>query len=136
MSAVFVTAEKIYDKYIGTVQDYSIEWVPYIAAARVTAQSGTGAWSLVGETGSATNVYAASGMSASAVALTHVWTAYNSASGAGLTATGSASALTGLRTTFRITGGSASDRVFTWSAEVRTSSGRHLYTRFHYSIGS
>lgn len=136
MSAIRITAEATHNKYIGEIQDYYIQWTAEIAPARVTAASGTGAWSLAGETGSAFSVFAASGMSGSAVSLTHVWSAFNSASGAGLTATGSASALVSLVGTWRITGGSASNRHYIWSAELRTSSARYLYERFAYSITS
>lgn len=134
MSAVRTTAESTHRKLIGEVQDYYIQWTAEIAPARVTAASGTGAWSLNGETGVTFTLYPHAGMSASAVSLTHIWTAYNSASGAGLTATGSASALVSLIGQWRATGGSASDREFTWSAVLNTSSGRSLYERFGFSI--
>jgi hypothetical protein len=136
MSAINVTAEALISKYAGEVQDYRIQWTGRIAPARTTAASGTGAWSVAGETASAFTFYAASGLSASAVSTTAYWSAWNTASGDGLTATGSASALYALYTTMRITGGSASDRPFTCSAELRTSSGRFLYERFHIQIGS
>lgn len=136
MSAVLVTAEAMLPKYAGEVLDFRIQWTGRIAPARVTATSGTGAWSLAGETGSAFTVYPASGITGSAYSLTQYWTAYNSASGAGLTATGSASAVYFVEGRFRISGGSASDRPYTCSAELRTSSGRYLYERFHIQIGS
>lgn len=139
MSAIAVTAEALIPKYGGEIQDYFIEWTAQIAPARVTAASGTGAWSLAGETGSAFNLYTASGISGSALTLTHVWTAYNSASGAGLTATGSASALQSVMTTFRISGGSAlatAAGVYAVSAELRTSSGRFLQDRFFIHVGA
>lgn len=136
MSAIQITAEAMPNKYAGEVQDYSISWTGRVAPARVTATSATGAWALAGETGSAFTVYPASGLTASAISLTQYWTVYNSASGAGLTATGSASAVYFIEGRFRISGGSASDRPFTCSAELRTSSGRFLYERFHILIGS
>lgn len=37
MSAIRVTAEGIYPKYAGEIQDYFIEWTAQIAPARVTA---------------------------------------------------------------------------------------------------
>ena len=136
MSAIRVTAEAILPKYAGDVQDYYLQWTGRIAPARTTAAMGTGAWSVVGETASAFTVYPASGLSASAVSTTALWSAWNTASGDGLTATGSASAMYSLVTTFRITGGSASTNVFTCSAVLQTSSGRHLYERFHFQVGS
>lgn len=139
MSARQWTAESILPKYQGEVQDYYIEWSGRIAPAVVTATSGTGAWSLNGETGSAWQVFVASGLSASALSLTQVWTAYNSASGAGLTGTGSASALVSLRSTLRVSGGwpaSASGGLYGMSAELRTSSGRFLYERAFIQVNS
>lgn len=135
MSAIRVTAEGIYPKYAGEIQDYFIEWTAQIAPARVTAASATGAWSLAGETGSALALYTAQGISGSALGLTHLWTAYNSASGAGLTATGSASALYSLMETFRISGGTAV-QIYGASAELRTSSGRYLQDRFFINVGA
>jgi hypothetical protein len=135
MSAITVTGEALIPKYPGDVQDYVIQWTGRIAPARSTATSATGAWALAGETASAFALYAASGLSASALSTTALWSAWNSASGAGLTGTGSASALYGLYTTFRISGGSASTVNYTCSAELRTSSGRFLYERFHIQIG-
>lgn len=135
MSAINVTAEGIYAKYAGEIQDYAIQWTAQIAPARVTAASGTGAWSLAGETGSAFALYTAQGISGSALTLTHLWTAYNSASGAGLTATGSASALYSLMATFRISGGTAV-QLYGASAELRTSSGRYLQDRFFINVGA
>jgi hypothetical protein len=136
MSAIRVTAEALIPKYVGDVQDYVIQWTGRIAPARVTATSGTGAWALAGETGSAFTVYPASGLTGSAISLAQYWTAYNSASGAGLTATGSASAVYFVEGRFRISGGSASVNNYACSAELRTSSGRFLYERFHIQIGS
>ena len=134
MSAVRLSGETAVVKYVGEIQDYYFEWVDQIAAARVTAASATGAWSLAGETGSAFSTFSGTGMSASALSMTHVWTAFNSASGNGLTATGSASALISLVTTFRASGG-VENTVSTWSAELRTSSGRYLQDRWTYVIG-
>lgn len=136
MSAINVTAESQHNKYVGEILDFRIQWTGRIAPARTTAASGTGAWSIAGETASAFAFYPASGLTASALSTTAYWSAWNSASGAGATGTGSASALYGLYTTFRVSGGSASDRPFTCSAELRTSSGRFLYERFHILIGS
>lgn len=140
MSAVRLTAEAAPQKYAGEVQDYSIQWSARMAPARVSATgangSATGAWSVAGETASAFVFYPASGISASALSTTALWSAWNSASGEGLTGTGSASALYSLVTTFRISGGSASDRPYTCSAELRTSSGRYLYERFNLLIRS
>lgn len=136
MSAINVTAESIIPKYQGEVLDFRIQWTGRIAPARVTAASGTGAWSVAGETASAFALYTAAGVSGSALSTTALWSAFNSASGAGLTATGSASALYALYTTFRISGGTPDDTVYTCSAELRTSSGRFLYERFHLQVGS
>lgn len=137
MSAIRVTAEALIPKYVGEVQDYTIQWTGRMApAAQAASGAGTGAWYLNGETGSAFTIYAASGLTASAVSLTQAWTTYNSASGAGLTATGSASALYFVEGRFRISGGSASENNYACSAELRTSSGRFLYERFHIQIGS
>jgi hypothetical protein len=135
MSAINVTAEAVIPKYAGEVQDYLLQWTGRIAPARTTAAMGTGAWTVAGETASAFNFYAASGLTASAVSTTAYWSAWNTASGDGLTATGSASAMYALYTRIRISGGSASTYNFTCSAELRTSSGRFLYERFHIQIG-
>ena len=136
MSAINVTAEAQIPKYAGEVQDYRIQWTGRMALSRTTAASATGAWSQNGETASAFTFYAASGLSGSAVSTAFLWSAFNSASGDGLTATGSASALYSVISTFRVSGGSASPLPFTCSAELRTSSGRFLYERFHILIGS
>jgi hypothetical protein len=136
MSAINVTArEQVIPKYPGEIQDYLMQWTGRIAPARTSAAMGTGAWTVVGETASAFNFYAASGLSASAVSTTAYWSAWNTASGDGLTATGSASAMYALYTRIRMSGGSASTVNYTCSAELRTSSGRFLFERFHIQIG-
>lgn len=139
MSAIRVTAEAVIPKYAGEINDYVIQWTGRIAPARTTAANGTGAWSLVGETASAFNLYTAAGVTGSALSTTALWSAWNSASGDGGTGTGSASAMYGLYTTFRISGGSATTTargLYQCSAELRTSSGRYLYERFFIEVGA
>jgi hypothetical protein len=134
MSAINVTAEAVIPKYAGDIQDYYIQWTGKIAPARVTAANATGAWSLAGETGNAFGVYQPTALSGSAYALAHVWTAYNSASGAGLTATGSASALVSLIGSWRYSGGPVANAPYTCSGELQTSSGRRLFQSFHINV--
>lgn len=135
MSAQRITAEAVIEKYSGAIQDYELHWTGYAALARVWGASGTGAWSVSGETGSAFSFHVPAGLSASASALIQMWTAFNSASGAGLTATGSASALSGLATRLRLAGGVPGER-YECSGVLRTSSGRHLVQRFFVNVGA
>ena len=99
-------------KWAGEIVDFSTEWSGYMSLARVSASGGTGAWFLAGETASAWDWYTYgwnpgtgsvfSYLTGIHSGIEHVWTAFNSASGAGSTANGSASALVGLRTTIRL----------------------------------
>ncbi len=138
-----MTAESTVQKTRGEIRDYYTEWIDRVQGARTSASGVTGAWFLAGETGSAYNWYTYSAgidqyLTGIHSGMTHEWSAYTSASGAGLTATGTASALVGLRTYIRINNNQDTGTGLKFSAWLRTTSagtsGRILVRRFHMNI--
>lgn len=143
MSARKLTAEATVQKTRGEIIDYYTDWIDRVNPAKVSASGITGAWWLAGETGSAFNWYTYNAgksqfLTGIASGMEHIWSSYTTASGAGLTASGTASALIGLRTTIRIWNNQDTATGLAFSAWLRTTtgspSGRVLVRRFHMNV--
>lgn len=140
MSARKLTAEATVQKTRGEIIDYYTDWIDRIDPARVSASAGTGAWFLVGETGSGFNWWTYSAginqfLTGIHSGMEHIWSASSLISG---TATATASALVGLRTSIRIWNNQDTATGLKFSGMLQTtsagSSNRVLVRRFHMNV--
>jgi len=109
-------------KWQGEIEDYAAEWSAHISMPRVSASGGTGGWFLAGERVSAWDWHMHAALTGIHSGIIETWTAYKSASGGGLTAFGTASALVSLKTMIRVSNDAPPSANYPFSARLITDS--------------